>query len=161
MLKEVKMATEIERKFLVNKEMLPKVEGKSYVQGYLSSTPDKIVRIRIAGDKGILTIKGKAEGAEAISRPEYEYEIPLQDAKEMMDLCEKPLIEKIRYEIKHEGHLWEVDEFIGDNKGLIVAEIELVSESEKFVKPDWVKEEVSNDARYANSNLVKHPFSKW
>lgn len=155
------MATEIERKFLVNKEMLPKVEGKNYVQGYLSSDPEKIVRIRIAGDKGILTIKGKPEGEEAISRPEYEYEIPLKDAKEMMALCEKPLIEKTRYEIQHEDHLWEVDEFKGENEGLIVAEIELNSEDEEFKKPDWVKEEVSDDARYFNINLLRNPFSKW
>jgi len=146
------MVTEIERKFLVKEEKLPKVEGQDYVQGYLTS------RIRIAGDKGIITIKSKTKG---ISRAEYEYEIPLEEAKEIIALCEKPLIEKTRYEIQYEDHLWEVDEFKGENEGLIVAEIELNSEDEEFKKPDWVKEEVSDDARYFNINLLRNPFSKW
>ncbi len=116
------------------------------------------MRIRVAGELGYLTIKGATTGA---SRAEFEYEIPLVDAKQLLTLCDGPLIEKYRRKINYEGMLWEVDEFLGENQGLVVAEIELESESQVFAKPDWVGVEVTLDARYYNSNLSAHPFSKW
>jgi CYTH domain-containing protein len=116
------------------------------------------VRVRTIEDKAYLTIKGIAIGA---ARLEFEYEIPRQDADALLDICEKPLIEKNRYKIAHGGFVWEVDEFFGENQGLIVAEIELQSEDQYFPKPDWVGPEVTTDPRYFNANLIKNPYTKW
>ena len=154
------MGIEIERKFLLTsthwKELAP---GTSYRQGYLNSTKERTVRVRTIDDKGFLTIKGLSVGA---TRIEYEYEIPVADAEHLLDeLCEKPLIEKNRYKITHRGFVWEVDEFFGENKGLIVAEIELESEDQSFDKPEWVGEEVTGDPRYFNSSLIKEPYTQW
>ena len=153
------MSKEIERKFLVNKDRFkPTGEGDYIAQGYLSSTPERTVRVRIKNNHGYLTIKGKNTG---ISRNEYEYEIPENDAKELLTLCEPSIIIKRRYNITVNDSKWEVDVFEGDNKGLIVAEIELTSEYELFSKPDWIDEEVSLDVRYYNSHLSKFPFKSW
>ena len=154
------MATEIERKFLVTgTEYRNQGKGTYYQQGYLSSDPERTIRIRVMGDRGMLTIKGKTEG---ISRAEYEYEIPLAEAKEMLgSLCLRPLIEKTRYRVPFAGKVWEVDEFLGENEGLVVAEIELPTADCPFEKPAWIGEEVSHDPRYYNSNLSKHPFKDW
>jgi CYTH domain-containing protein len=114
--------------------------------------------VRTVNDKGYLTIKGIAVGA---SRPEFEYEIPYQDALELLDICEKPLIEKIRYRVEEGGLVWEIDEFFGENQGLIIAELELQSEDQEFKKPDWVGDEVTGDPRYYNVNLIKNPYTKW
>lgn len=154
------MAKEIERKFLVKSDEFKKLaQGTMYRQGYLSSAKERIVRLRTVGDKGFLTIKGITLGS---TRLEYEYEIPFDECKAMLDdLAEKPIIEKKRYKVPVGQFVWEVDEFYGENQGLVVAEIELQSEDQPFDKPDWLGKEVSGDPRYFNSNLVKHPFSKW
>jgi CYTH domain-containing protein len=154
------MGIEIERKFLLTDTKWKKLAtGISYRQGYLNSAKERTVRIRTIADKGFLTIKGVSVGA---TRVEYEYEIPHKDADALLDeLCEKPLIEKNRYKIVHAGFTWEVDEFFGENEGLVVAEIELDSEEQSFDKPDWVDEEVTGDPRYFNSNLIKEPYSRW
>jgi hypothetical protein len=154
------MGTEIERKFLLRDESWRTgASGTFYRQGYLNSSKERTVRIRTAGDKAFLTIKGLAVGA---TRAEYEYPIPLDECNAMLDtLAEKPLIEKKRYKIKCGDLIWEIDEFFGDNKGLIVAEVELQSEGQMIDKPSWVCDEVSGDPRYFNSNLIKHPFTKW
>jgi adenylate cyclase len=154
------MAKEIERKFLVSDNSWRRLSsGQRYRQGYLSTVKERTVRVRVAGDKGFITIKGSNLGA---TRSEYEYEIPLTDANEILDcLCERPLIEKIRYRI-HLGDLtWEVDEFEGENHGLITAEIELRDEDQAISLPAWIGREVTGDPRYFNSNLVAQPFSKW
>ncbi|MFL6657602.1 MAG: CYTH domain-containing protein [Massilia sp.] len=154
------MGVEIERKFLLTGDAW-RALGKPVLlrQGYLSSTPERTVRVRIEGGEGSLTIKGKSSGA---TRGEWEYPIPLADAVELLDrLCEQPLIEKYRSRIAIGAHTWEVDEFIGANQGLVVAEIELASEDEHFDKPDWVGEEVTHERRYFNSSLIRHPFSTW
>ena len=133
--------------------------GKLYRQGYLSSVKERTVRVRIAGDKGFLTIKGVNKG---VTRTEFEYAIPTEEAAAMLDaLCERPLIEKTRYAVPLDGYTWEIDEFHGDNDGLVVAEVELSSADEKPPLPEWVGEEVSSDPRYFNSNLVKKPFKTW
>lgn len=152
------MAIEIERKFLVNGNDWRNTPAVYYSQGYLSRVRERTVRVRIAGDLGYLTIKGISQGA---SRAEFEYEIPLDEARQMLALCEGPLIEKYRREINHGDMLWEVDEFLGENVGLVVAEIELESENQMFALPDWVGVEVTHDARYYNSNLSAVPFSTW
>lgn len=155
------MNQEIERKFLVNHtewEKLNKPEGKTIIQSYLATNPDKTIRVRIYGEQGFITIKGKAK---RLTRPEFEYEIPLTDAKEMISLFGEANIEKKRYEIKINNHIWEVDVFEGDNQGLILAEIELTTESENFTKPHWITEEVSSNTKYFNSNLQKNPFNSW
>ena len=153
------MAIEIERKFLVKAELFKPVdEGQFIAQGYLSSTPERTIRVRIKKHHGYLTIKGKNEG---ICRAEFEYEIPESDAKELLELCEPTIIVKRRYIVDVESSRWEVDIFEGENEGLIVAEIELQSENEEFNKPDWIGDEVSNDARYYNSNLSKRPYKSW
>ena len=153
------MGKEIERKFLVKKDDWRGPESMLYRQGYLNTNKERTVRVRIAGDTAFLTVKGIAHGA---TRQEFEYVIPVQDACEMLDqLCEQPLIEKRRYCVTHEGVRWEVDEFFGDNEGLVVAEVELESEEQPFPKPPWLGEEVTNDSRYYNANLVQHPFSRW
>jgi len=154
------MALEIERKYLIDLEKIGTLEnGTRIKQGYLSTNKDAVVRVRVKNDKAYLTIKGSNSG---IARLEYEYEIPLEEANEMLEkLCQKPLIDKTRYLIKHDIHTWEVDVFYGDNKGLVVAEVELSSEDEFINLPTWIKEEVSHDDRYFNSNLMKHPFKDW
>ena len=154
------MGVEIERKFLVIDDGWRHLaRGVFMRQAYICSDSGRIVRVRIEGECAVLTIKGKTEG---ISRGEWEYPIPLKDAQELLEtLCEKPFIEKNRYRIPFGGFIWEVDEFFGENSGLIVAEIELESESQTFAKPDWVGQEVSQDRRYANANLFKHPFQSW
>ena len=154
------MGIEIERKFLVtNTDWKQQGQGVHLCQGYICSDPGRIVRVRVEGEQAMLTIKGKTEG---ISRGEWEYPIPVQDARELLSgLCTQPLIEKYRYRILYQGLMWEVDEFLGDNAGLIVAEVELESESQAFSRPEWLGEEVSHDHRYANANLLKHPFCQW
>ncbi|MCK4888804.1 MAG: CYTH domain-containing protein [Candidatus Aminicenantes bacterium] len=154
------MGKEIERKFLIkgndwkknSKEVL-------FRQGYLSTVKERTVRVRTIDNKGFLTIKGITVGA---TRAEYEYEISVSDANEMLDsLCEKPIIEKTRTKIEYKGLIWEVDEFFGENEGLIVAEVELVSEDQEPAIPEWIGEEVTGDPRYFNSNLIKNPFKNW
>ena len=154
------MAVEIERKFLVCSDAWrAQGEGVLLRQGYLSSHPDRVVRVRIEGNEASMTIKGRTTGA---TRGEWEYAIPVEEAQALLDgLCERPLIEKRRTRIVHEGMTWEVDEFLGDNAGLVVAEIELQSEAQTFSKPAWVGEEVTEDPRYFNANLVKHPYTTW
>ncbi len=155
------MATEIERKFLVlNDDWRGIVESDmQIIQAYLASNEFSSTRIRIQGDKANINIKSATLG---ITRTEFEYAIPVDDAQLMIDnLCIKPVIEKTRYIVKHMQHRWEIDVFSGDNKGLIVAEIELSSPDETFEKPSWIGEEVSNDARYYNVCLVKTPYKTW
>ena len=155
------MATEIERKFLLNDSSWKNLsdEGTAYSQGYLVGSKHASVRVRIQGKRAFLNIKSATID---ITRQEFEYEIPLDEASEMLEtLCEKPLISKTRYHLKNENHLWEIDVFEGDNKGLIVAEIELSDKDESFNKPEWLGTEVSDDARYYNVSLVKHPFKDW
>jgi CYTH domain-containing protein len=155
------MAKEIERKFLITDESWRSVAGVGtrYRQGYLSTVKERTVRVRTIDDKGFLTIKGITTG---VTRLEYEYEIPAKEADEMLtELCEKPLIEKNRYKFETDGLTWEIDEFFGDNQGLIIVEVELESEEQKYTAPSWVGEEVSGDPRYFNSNLTKHPFKNW
>ena len=152
------MAREIEKKFLVKEAAWRNQKGTRYRQGYLNSAKERIVRVRTIKDKGYLTIKGITVGA---SRMECEYEIPRRDADKLLDICEKPLIEKTRYKVEEGGVVWEIDEFVGENQGLIVAEVELESEDQRFPKPDWVGEEVTGDPRYFNSNLIKNPYTKW
>lgn len=154
------MGKEIEKKYLVkNDAWRPLSEGLVCRQGYLSRKKERIVRVRTMNNKGFITIKGITSGA---TRMEYEYQIPETEAKAILDtLCEKPLIEKIRYHIEYRGFLWEVDEFLGNNKGLIVAEVELKSEAQHVVKPKWLGEDVTGDPKYFNSNLIKHPYSMW
>lgn len=153
------MGKEIERKFLVSGDEWRSL-GKAtrYCQGYLSSTKERVVRVRTIDDLGFLTIKGITEG---LSRLEFEYDIPADDAGSLLELCEKPLIEKTRTKIAIGNLVWEVDEFFGDNAGLIVAEAELEDENQAVDLPSWIGEEVSGDPRYFNSNLIKNPFTSW
>jgi len=154
------MGLEIERKFLViGTAWQTLAAGALTRQGYLSSAAERTVRVRIAGDQGFLTVKGKSRG---LSRAEFEYAIPVEDAAAMLDgLCEKPLIEKTRYRVPFGAHTWEVDEFHGANAGLVVAEVELASANDEPALPPWVGREVSLDPRYFNANLVKRPFTTW
>jgi CYTH domain-containing protein len=154
------MGTEIERKFLLaSDEWRTLTEGVLYRQGYLSSDKERTVRVRVIDRQGYLTVKGAGVGN---SRQEFEYEIPLQDAEEMLnELCIKPLIEKKRYTIEYNGCTWEIDEFLGENSGLIIAEIELESEEQSFDLPAWIGREVSGDPRYFNSNLAENPYCDW
>ena len=154
------MAKEIERKFLVKPRNWSELgPGLKIRQGYLSATIERTVRVRTYGDRGYITIKGKTSG---ISRDEYEYEIPFADATEILDhLCLQPLIEKTRYRIPYKGHTFEVDEFTGANRGLTIAEAELMSVDEKIELPDWIDRDVSADPRYFNSSLAQKPFSRW
>jgi adenylate cyclase len=155
------MATEIERKFLVRSdEWRAHVRERVHMrQGYLSSGSRCSIRVRIAGEHAFLNLKAKRSG---MTRLEYEYPIPRQDADEIFAaMCEGPLIEKHRHEIASGEHVWEVDEFAGENAGLIVAEIELDSEAEQFEHPSWLGEEVTHDERYYNFNLATHPFRTW
>jgi len=154
------MPEEIERKFLVKANDYQSLGKPLHIhQGFLSTNKDRVVRIRIQDNLAFLTIKGITKG---ITRAEYEYEIPLADAKNMLEnLCLRPTIEKYRYKINVEGFTWEVDEFLGDNEGLVIAEIELESAGKEFPVPEWIGEEVSDDPRYYNANLVKNPFKNW
>jgi adenylate cyclase len=154
------MAKEIEKKFLVKGDQWrDHAEGTIYRQGYLSTEKERVVRIRTIGDTGYLTIKGITVGA---TRLEYEYEISVSDSNEMLDLlCLKPLIEKKRYKIEFAGLIWEIDEYFGDNQGLIIAEVELEDENQAFELPDWIGKEVTSNPKYFNSNLTKHPFTRW
>jgi len=155
------MGTEIERKYLVNGDHWRgrADAGTAFRQGYLVGAKHASVRVRIEGEKANLNIKSATLG---VHRQEYEYPIPLEDAREMLDtLCEKPLIEKTRYHVPFEGYTWEVDVFEGDNAGLVVAEVELSAEDEQPPLPDWAGEEVSHDPRYYNVCLVKHPYKDW
>ncbi len=154
------MGTEIERKFLVVGDAWRQgAKGTVYRQGYLCTTPERTARVRVAGDKGYLTVKGSRTG---VSRLEFEYSIPLEDAQAMLDaLCARPLIEKTRHRIEHGGLVWEVDEFAGENAGLVIAEVELEREDQEVSLPAWVGKEVSADDRYANSSLAERPFSTW
>lgn len=154
------MPQEIERKFLVKNASYKTLGKGEYIhQGFLSTEKDRVVRVRIKGEKAWLTIKGISLGA---ARAEFEYEIPCADARFMLEnLCEKPTIEKHRYLVPFAGFTWEVDEFHGGNDGLVVAEIELPAEDTAFDLPAWVGEEVTSDARYYNANLVKNPYKNW
>lgn len=155
------MAQEIERKFLVQGEFKSSAyASERIVQGYLSSVPERTVRVRALGDKGFLTIKGIAD-KEGVSRYEWEKEIPVSEALELMKLCEPGIIDKVRYFIKCGTHIFEVDEFQGENAGLIMAEIELRFAAEDFERPGWLGEEVTGDKRYYNAMLSKHPYAKW
>lgn len=153
---------EIERKFLVNSDAFKKdaLRKNHIAQGYLNSAPERTVRVRIKGDTRYLTIKGKSNET-GLSRFEWEKEIPLAEAKALLLLCEKGIIEKNRYEVPVGKHLFEVDEFLGENEGLLLAEVELQSESEFFEKPHWLGDEVTQDQRYYNSYLSQHPFTSW
>ena len=154
------MGVEIERKFLVDGDAWRTLGQATLLrQGYLSTDAARTVRVRIDGEQAFLTIKGKSVGA---SRGEWEYPIPVNEAAELLDgLCQQPLVEKVRRRIAIGPHTWEVDEFLGANAGLVVAEIELASEDEAFEKPDWLGREVTGDARYFNSNLIRQPYSQW
>ena len=153
---------EIERKFLVTSDSYKTMAFANHeiAQGYLNSTPERTVRVRIKGNKGYLTIKGKGNES-GMSRFEWEKEIDLSEAKSLLELCEIGVISKTRYEIKVGNHILEVDEFYGENEGLIIAEIELQSEIDSFEKPTWLGAEVTNDERYYNSFLSKNPFKNW
>lgn len=153
---------EIERKFLVKSpEFKDQATGCShFVQGYITSPPAKTVRVRIADDKAYLTIKGSGS-ASGMSRFEWEMEIPGKDALALLGICEGGVIEKDRYYVPYAGHTFEVDEFFGDNEGLVMAEVELSSEDEAFEKPEWLGQEVTGDSRYYNSSLRKHPYIQW
>lgn len=154
------MGVEIERKFLVRDNRWKALgQGVLLRQGYLSSVAERVVRVRIEGESAVLTIKGRTSGA---TRSEWEYPLPMADAQAFLDtLCERPIIEKKRYRIPHAGMVWEVDEFLGENVGLVVAEIELDAEGQVFSKPDWVGEEVTHDPRYFNANLLRNPYTRW
>jgi CYTH domain-containing protein len=153
------MALEIERKFIVDTtKWAPTGKGTILIQAYLSTFPSPTVRIRIAGENAYLTIKGRSV---TIARPEFEYEIPVSEATEILKLAVSDPVEKIRYELMYEGFLWEIDVFTGKNEGLVLAEIELKSEDQKFPMPDWILVEVSDDMRYYNSFLSHHPFQEW
>lgn len=154
------MGHEIEKKFLITSDAWRALgTGKEYCQGYLSSGDGPSLRIRTIGERGIITVKGPTENGK---RLEFEYDIPYSDAKEMLEkLCHKPLIEKTRYKIQQGSFIWEVDEFKGENEGLIFAEIELNAVDQAFDIPQWIGEEVTGDARYYNANLVTNPYSNW
>ena len=155
------MPLEIERKFLVNKaqwQKLAKFSGEIYRQGYLLTDPQKTIRVRQTPDKGFLTIKGLSVGA---TRAEFEYEIPFSEAQELLDQFSVSELSKIRYKIIFDDKLWEVDEFLGENEGLIIAEIELQSEDEIFTIPDWLENEVTGEEKFYNSNLTLNPYKNW
>ncbi|MEA3496393.1 MAG: CYTH domain-containing protein [Bacteroidota bacterium] len=152
------MGKEIERKFLI-KGNFSKSKKVYITQGYLKSENNNVVRVRISDKNAFITIKGKNKG---IVRSEFEYKIPLEDAKEILtEFCENRIIEKCRYTVLYENFTWEIDEFLGENKGLIYAEIELKNENQIFEKPNWVGKEITGDSKYYNSNLIKIPFNKW
>lgn len=155
------MALEIERKFLIKSPQWRSLAGQGCLirQGYLSDQPERTVRVRVSGDQAWLTIKGKTQG---IERLEMEYDIPVSEAMQLLDqLCLKPLIEKYRYRIAQADLIWEIDEFLGENAGLLVAELELKSADQQFDRPDWLGTEVSHEPRYFNSALIRQPFLSW
>ncbi len=155
------MGFEIERKFLVDAslwDIAEKPSPQSLNQGYITNDPAKTVRVRATNTEGFITIKGKSIG---IGRAEYEYSIPLHEAQELLEGFTQNNIEKLRYTLDYEGKIWEVDVFLGDNQGLIVAEIELLSEDETFLKPSWISTEVTNDVRYYNARLSTNPYKNW
>lgn len=155
------MTQEIERKFLVDGNFKIEVfKSTKIIQGYLSSVPERTVRIRVKDDKGYITIKGIADKS-GVSRYEWEKEIPVSEARELLNLCEPGVIDKTRYLVKAGEHTYEVDEFYGENEGLTVAEVELNDANEEFVKPAWLGQEVTGDVKYYNSMLMKHPYTKW
>ena len=156
------MKIEIEKKFLI-KSMNFKQDSYKKIritQRYLSSLPERSIRIRIGGDKAFITIKGKSNKT-GMSRSEWEKDISIEDAHDLFKICEPGVIDKTRYLVKSGKHIIEIDEYYGENKGLIVAEIELLSEEESFEKPDWLGDEITGDMKYYNSYLMKHPYSKW
>jgi adenylate cyclase len=154
------MGVEIERKFLVlGNAWRSGAVGTRFCQGYILSGAGRTVRVRIAGDCAFLTIKGPLQG---VSRAEYEYPIPLQDAQELLDtLCDRPWIDKVRYRIAYDNLTWEIDEFSGENAGLVLAEVELTTPNQNIQLPDWVGVEVTGDPRYYNSSLVRYPYRDW
>lgn len=152
------MATEIERKFLVTGTAWRQPNPVRFSQGYLNRDRERTVRVRLAGERAFLTIKGPTKG---ISRAEFEYAIPVADAEQLLGLCQGPIIEKARHVVVHNGTTWEVDEFFGENAGLVVAEVELDHEHQSFERPSWLGQEVTNDTRYFNSNLASNPFGTW
>jgi len=155
------MSQEIERKFLVKGDFKPFVSKQTrIVQGYLSSVPERTVRVRVKGEKGFLTVKGIGSESGA-SRYEWEKEIPVGEANDLMKICEPGVIDKTRYLVKVGNHTFEVDEFYGENQGLIIAEVELQSEDEAFEKPEWLGQEVTGYTKYYNSMLMKNPYKRW
>ena len=155
------MAEEIERKFLVNGDFKPEViRSEMIVQGYLSSVPERAVRVRIKGDKGFLTVKGIGND-QGTTRYEWEIEISTKDASDLLRICEPGVIDKTRYIVEHGHHTFEIDEFYGDNEGLTVAEVELEEADEVFERPDWLGEEVTGDLKYYNAMLMKNPYKNW
>ena len=155
------MGNEIERKFLVKGDFKPLVSKQTrIIQGYLSSVPERTVRVRVKGDKGYITIKGIGNASGA-SRFEWEKEVPVNEINDLLKICEPGVIDKTRYLVKAGPHTFEVDEFYGENQGLVLAEIELGSETEAFEKPAWLGDEVTGDTRYYNSMLMKNPFTRW
>ena len=152
------MPIEIEHKFLVTGTEWRQGNGVRISQGYLNRDKERTVRIRVSGAEAFITIKGASKGA---SRAEFEYPIPLADAAELLKLCDGPIVEKTRYIFPYIGHKWEVDEFLGENAGLVVAEIELESEDQAFERPNWVGQDVTSDPRYLNANLATNPYSQW
>jgi len=155
------MAQEIERKFLVSGDFRSSASRQTRItQGYLCSAPERTVRVRVKGDKGFITIKGIGNASGA-SRYEWEKEIPVNEVQELLQLCEPGVVDKTRYLVKSGIHTFEVDEFYGENEGLVVAEVELSKEEEEFEKPGWIGMEVTGDVRYFNSMLMKHPFTTW
>ena len=152
------MGIEIERKFLVVGEQWRTATGSLIAQGYLNRDKARSVRVRLSGENAYLTIKGPSVG---VMRPEFEYPIPVRDAQEMLALCDGPVVQKVRHLVPFAGLTWEVDEFLGDNAGLVVAEIELTTENQVFDRPVWLGQEVSDDPRYFNSSLATHPFCGW
>jgi len=154
------MGLEIEKKFLIKNDNWKQFvsEEKEITQGYLNANPNRTVRVRIAGKRGFLTIKSKSKGS---VRSEFEYEIPIEDATELIELCEKPILSKTRFIVKFENHKWEIDVFEKENKGLVVAEIELSKEDEFFLTPDWIGKEVTEETKYYNLQLIENPYSEW
>ncbi|ARN78262.1 adenylate cyclase [Nonlabens spongiae] len=155
------MLQEIERKFRIqDPSFLNGMVGTKIAQGYLSADPERAVRIRIKGDQGFITIKGKSN-ASGTTRFEWEKDIDSNEAQALLDLCNPAIISKTRYEVKHDGNTWEIDVFHGANEGLLIAEIELRDENQTFSKPDWLGEEITGDPRYYNSYISQNPFSTW
>jgi len=156
------MAQEIERKFLVKNDAYKLVSSKNtrIIQGFLSSVPERTVRIRVKGEQGFITVKGIGDES-GVSRYEWEKEISVKEANELLSICEPGFIKKTRFDVVVGKHTFEVDEFYGENEGLVIAEVELSSEDEVYKKPDWLGEEVTGDLKYYNSMLVKHPFIRW
>jgi len=152
------MPLEIERKFLVSGNAWRQGKGVRIAQGYLNRDKERTVRVRTAGEKAFLTVKGCVSDC---THTEFEYEIPVADARQLLKICDGPVLEKIRYDVDVSGLRWEVDEFLGENEGLVVAEVELQSEDQRFDRPDWIGQEVTGDPKYFNSSLIVNPFRKW